>query len=48
MTTPSLLQCWKQAGAEYPNDPVGRACRYRQLLIEHGHLVLDEEPDEPT
>jgi hypothetical protein len=35
-TTP--MQLWEQARIEHEGDPEGRRQRYRQLMIDHGHL----------
>lgn len=37
---PSTL--WAQAEGEHPTDPAARRARYRELMLEHGHLRLAE------
>lgn len=41
---PSAL--WAEAEAEHPGDPEARRARYRELMVEHGHLV-ERAPGRP-
>ena len=45
---PSPSELWRQADAEHPDNAPARAARYRELMIEHGHLILvdPEGPDD--
>lgn len=48
MTSEGRLQSpgslWLQAADEHPDDAEARRTRYRELMVEHGHLV----PGKPT
>lgn len=43
---PGPFVLWRQADEEHPDNPVGRRLRYRELMIEHGHLIPKEAPDD--
>jgi|HubBroStandDraft_2_1064218.scaffolds.fasta_scaffold253306_1 hypothetical protein len=48
MTTPSRLsphKLWQHADCETGGDPDKRSARYRELMIEHGHLVKITVPE---
>lgn len=40
----SPAELWKQAESEHPADADARRVRYRELMVEHGHLI----PGKPT
>jgi hypothetical protein len=45
---PSLGELWHVAYAEHGNAEEKRRERYRELLLEHGHLVERKPGDDPN
>ena len=39
----TLRECWEQAYQEHGSNTEARRIRYRELLIEHGHIVKKEQ-----
>ena len=48
MTDPTPMQLWEQARQDYPDNDVWRAFRYRELMIEHGYLIVKDGGDDGT
>ena len=38
---------WAQANAEHPGDAPARRARYRDLMVEHGHLIPGKQAPLP-
>lgn len=36
------MECWDKAYDEFPRDSESRRARYKELMIEHGHIVKRE------